>query len=75
MVRLIHDGQLRLEKIEHYNEEELRTMLEHCGASIAPASTKVVFSMHVNLCARVFSSKRERVREEKHVAHYNACIF
>uniref|UniRef100_A0A3Q3W5X9 HMG box domain-containing protein n=1 Tax=Mola mola TaxID=94237 RepID=A0A3Q3W5X9_MOLML len=34
LVRLIHDGQLRLEKIEHYNEEELRTMLEHCGASI-----------------------------------------
>ncbi|KAM8732457.1 HMG domain-containing protein 3 isoform 2-T2 [Acanthopagrus schlegelii] len=36
LVRLIHDGQLRLDKIEDHSEEELRTMLEQCGASITP---------------------------------------
>lgn len=41
LVRLIHDGQLRLDKIEDYNEDELNTILERCGASITPASPKV----------------------------------
>ncbi|XP_054454066.1 HMG domain-containing protein 3 [Anoplopoma fimbria] len=40
LVRLIHDGQLRLDKIEDHNEDELRTILDRCGASITPDSTK-----------------------------------
>lgn len=44
-MRLIHDGDLRLDKIEHHSEDELRTILDRCGASITPGSTKV--------CARV----------------------
>ncbi|KAM9849767.1 HMG domain-containing protein 3 [Aulostomus maculatus] len=40
LVRLIHDGQLRLDKIEEQSEDELRTILEHCGASITPGSAK-----------------------------------
>ncbi|XP_044061333.1 HMG domain-containing protein 3 isoform X2 [Siniperca chuatsi] len=40
LVRLIHDGQLRLDKIEDHSEDELRTILDHCGASITPGSTK-----------------------------------
>ncbi|XP_034545320.1 HMG domain-containing protein 3 isoform X2 [Notolabrus celidotus] len=40
LVRLIHDGQLRLDKIEDHSEDELRTMLDRCGASIAPGSSK-----------------------------------
>nr|XP_046261436.1 HMG domain-containing protein 3 isoform X2 [Scatophagus argus] len=40
LVRLIHDGQLRLDKIEDHTEDELRTMLDRCGANITPGSTK-----------------------------------
>ncbi|XP_041846686.1 HMG domain-containing protein 3 isoform X2 [Melanotaenia boesemani] len=40
LVRLVHDGQLRLDKIEDHNEEELRTILNRCGADIFPGSTK-----------------------------------
>ncbi|XP_039975525.1 HMG domain-containing protein 3 isoform X2 [Xiphias gladius] len=40
LVRLIHDGQLRLDKIEDHTEDELRTILDGCGASITPGSTK-----------------------------------
>uniref|UniRef100_UPI0037E750B9 HMG domain-containing protein 3 n=1 Tax=Semicossyphus pulcher TaxID=241346 RepID=UPI0037E750B9 len=40
LVRLIHDGQLRLDKIEEHSEDELRTMLDRCRASIAPGSSK-----------------------------------
>ncbi|XP_047441006.1 HMG domain-containing protein 3 [Mugil cephalus] len=40
LVRLIHDGQLRLDKIEDHSEEELRTILDRCGATMAPGCTK-----------------------------------
>ncbi|XP_030594414.1 HMG domain-containing protein 3 isoform X2 [Archocentrus centrarchus] len=40
LVRLVHDGQLRLDKIEDHTEDELRTVLDCCGASITPNSTK-----------------------------------
>ncbi|XP_061581154.1 HMG domain-containing protein 3 isoform X2 [Cololabis saira] len=40
LVRLIHDGQLRLDKIEDHNEDELRTMLDRCGASLPLGATK-----------------------------------
>ncbi|XP_059201973.1 HMG domain-containing protein 3 [Centropristis striata] len=40
LVRLIHDGQLRLDKIEDHSEDELRTILDRCGASITPGSNK-----------------------------------
>lgn len=41
LVRLIHDSQLRLDKIEDHTEDELRKVLDCCGANIAPGSTKV----------------------------------
>ncbi|XP_041799950.1 HMG domain-containing protein 3 [Chelmon rostratus] len=40
LVRLIHDGQLRLDKIGDHSENELRTILDRCGASITPDATK-----------------------------------
>ncbi|XP_034399003.1 HMG domain-containing protein 3 isoform X3 [Cyclopterus lumpus] len=40
LVRLIHDGQLRLDKLEEHSENELRTILDRCAASITPDSTK-----------------------------------
>ncbi|KAF3693855.1 HMG domain-containing protein 3 HMG box-containing protein 3 Protein SMF [Channa argus] len=40
LVRLIHDGQLRLNKIEDHSEAELRTILDHCGVNVTPGSTK-----------------------------------
>lgn len=41
LVRLIHDGQLKLDKVEDHTEDELRAILDRCGASITPTSTKV----------------------------------
>ncbi|XP_074529942.1 HMG domain-containing protein 3 isoform X2 [Halichoeres trimaculatus] len=40
LVRLIHDGQLTLDKIGDHTEDELRAMLDRCGASVAPGSSK-----------------------------------
>ncbi|XP_028316037.1 HMG domain-containing protein 3 isoform X2 [Gouania willdenowi] len=40
LVRLIHDGELRLSKIEEHTEDELTTMLNHCGMTIIPGSKK-----------------------------------
>ncbi|XP_034037144.1 HMG domain-containing protein 3 isoform X1 [Thalassophryne amazonica] len=40
LVRLIHDGQLRLDKVEEHSVEELRTMVETCGLSVISDSTK-----------------------------------
>ncbi|XP_026213995.1 HMG domain-containing protein 3 [Anabas testudineus] len=40
LVRLIHDGQLRLDKIEDHSEEELRTILHRCGSNVTPECTK-----------------------------------
>ncbi|XP_008275959.1 HMG domain-containing protein 3 [Stegastes partitus] len=40
LVRLIHDGQLRLDKIEDHSEDELRTVLDRCGVNIPPGSNK-----------------------------------
>lgn len=40
LVRLIHDGHLRLDKLEEHSEEELRAMLHKCGADISPETTK-----------------------------------
>ncbi|KAM3613385.1 uncharacterized protein V6R79_025177 [Siganus canaliculatus] len=40
LVRLIHDGQLRLDKTEDHSEDELRSMLERCGVSANPGSSK-----------------------------------
>lgn len=41
LVRLIHDGQLRLDKIEDHSEDELRTILDRCGSTVTPDCTKV----------------------------------
>lgn len=48
LVRLVHDGQLNLDKMEDHTEEELRTILGRCGASITPASTKVSLSLSLS---------------------------
>ncbi|XP_053735834.1 HMG domain-containing protein 3 [Synchiropus splendidus] len=40
LVRLIHDGQLRLDAIEDHSEEELRTILQRCGANVSSGHTK-----------------------------------
>lgn len=40
-VRLIHDGQLRLEQVEDHSEDELRGILDQCGQSVASDATKV----------------------------------
>ncbi|XP_058506335.1 HMG domain-containing protein 3 [Solea solea] len=40
LVRFIHDGQLRLDKIEDHSEDELRAILDSCGANIIPGSSK-----------------------------------
>uniref|UniRef100_UPI003AAD7DBE HMG domain-containing protein 3 isoform X2 n=1 Tax=Centroberyx gerrardi TaxID=166262 RepID=UPI003AAD7DBE len=40
VVRLIHEGQLRLDRIEEHSEEELRSLLDCCGETAAPDSTQ-----------------------------------
>ena len=83
MVRLIHDGQLRLDKIEDHSEEELRTMLDQCGASITPDIPKVVCACVracVCVCVRVcvcvcacVCEREKQIREEKTVAVGSSC--
>lgn len=40
-VRLIHDGQLRLEQVDDHTEDELRGLLDQCGQSVPSGATKV----------------------------------
>ncbi|XP_077387957.1 HMG domain-containing protein 3 [Festucalex cinctus] len=40
LVRLIHDGELSLDKVQDYSEDQLRSILERCEASITPGSSK-----------------------------------
>ncbi|XP_077433916.1 HMG domain-containing protein 3 [Vanacampus margaritifer] len=40
LVRLIHDGELMLDKVKDYSEDQLRSILERCGASVTPDSSK-----------------------------------
>lgn len=40
-VRLIHDGQLRLEQVEDHSEDELRGILDQCGQSVPSEANKV----------------------------------
>ncbi|KAK7922800.1 hypothetical protein WMY93_009702 [Mugilogobius chulae] len=40
LVRLIHDGHLRLDKLEEHSDEELRTILQKCGTQITQEMTK-----------------------------------
>uniref|UniRef100_A0A3B4ZHE3 HMG domain-containing protein 3-like n=1 Tax=Stegastes partitus TaxID=144197 RepID=A0A3B4ZHE3_9TELE len=53
LVRLIHDGQLRLDKIEDHSEDELRTVLDRCGVNIPPGSNKVCETQRL-LCSYPF---------------------
>uniref|UniRef100_A0A3B1J4T8 HMG-box containing 3 n=1 Tax=Astyanax mexicanus TaxID=7994 RepID=A0A3B1J4T8_ASTMX len=48
LVRLIHDGQLRPDDMDQHTEEELRNILEQCGAPSAPESSKE--ELMVSLC-------------------------
>ncbi|XP_066522882.1 HMG domain-containing protein 3 isoform X2 [Hoplias malabaricus] len=49
LVRLIHDGQLRPEEMEQHTEEELRHILEQCGAPLSLDNTKEELMMSVCL--------------------------
>ncbi|CAL9706756.1 unnamed protein product [Knipowitschia caucasica] len=40
LVRLIHDGHLRLEKLEEHSDEELRAVLQKCGGCVTHEMTK-----------------------------------
>lgn len=43
LVRLIHNSQLRLDEPEALTEDELKMVLDDCGASVTQGSTKVCF--------------------------------
>lgn len=54
LVRLIHDGQLRLDRVEDHSEGELRGILESCGVHLPPGSTKnELLAILVNLYTHV----------------------
>ncbi|XP_061643148.1 HMG domain-containing protein 3 isoform X3 [Phyllopteryx taeniolatus] len=56
LVRLIHDGELRLDKIEDHSEDELRNILQRCGASITPCSSKNdLLTSLISMCTLVHS--------------------
>ncbi|XP_035983572.1 HMG domain-containing protein 3 isoform X2 [Fundulus heteroclitus] len=56
LVRLIHDGQLRLDRVEDHSEDELRAILDCCGVGLAPGSTKnELLATLVNLYTHVHS--------------------
>ncbi|XP_019730326.1 HMG domain-containing protein 3 isoform X1 [Hippocampus comes] len=56
LVRLIHNGELRLDKVKDYSEDELRSILERCGASITPGSTKKdLLTALISMCKLVHS--------------------
>ncbi|KAM4732458.1 HMG domain-containing protein 3 isoform 2-T2 [Anableps anableps] len=54
LVRLIHDGQLRLDRVEDHSEDELRTILDCCGVGLTHGSTKnELLATLVNLYTQV----------------------
>ncbi|XP_014876409.1 HMG domain-containing protein 3 isoform X1 [Poecilia latipinna] len=56
LVRLIHDGQLRLDRVEDHSEDELRAILDSCGVDLTPGSTKnELLASLVNLYTHVHS--------------------
>ncbi|XP_061689996.1 HMG domain-containing protein 3 isoform X2 [Syngnathoides biaculeatus] len=56
LVRLIHNGELRLDKIEDHSEDELRNILQRCGGSVTPCSTKDdLLSSLISMCTLVHS--------------------
>ncbi|KAM4586510.1 HMG domain-containing protein 3 [Fundulus diaphanus] len=56
LVRLIHDGQLRLDSVEDHSEDELRAILDCCGVGLAAGSTKnELLATLVNLYTHVHS--------------------
>uniref|UniRef100_A0A672YXM9 HMG box domain containing 3 n=1 Tax=Sphaeramia orbicularis TaxID=375764 RepID=A0A672YXM9_9TELE len=55
LVRLIHDGHLRLNNIEDHSEDELRIILTRCGVTITPAMAKVNVYDHVLVMFASFS--------------------
>ncbi|XP_061901933.1 HMG domain-containing protein 3 [Entelurus aequoreus] len=56
LVRLIHDGELKLDKMEELSEDELRAILERCGASITADSTKTeLLTSLISMCTLAHS--------------------
>ncbi|XP_077464848.1 HMG domain-containing protein 3 [Stigmatopora argus] len=74
LVRLIHDGELRPDEMEHLGEDELRTVLERCGLSVAPASTKnELMSSLVSMCTHVQSGLPTGPRPPGHLTAGKLC--
>ncbi|XP_023814988.1 HMG domain-containing protein 3 isoform X2 [Oryzias latipes] len=68
LVRLIHDGLLRLDKIEDHNEDELRGILERCGISVSPGCTKKeLLASLVNFYTRVYSGLPSAAQPSSHL--------
>ncbi|KAM9834609.1 HMG domain-containing protein 3 [Syngnathus typhle] len=56
LVRLIHDGELSLDKVKDYSEDKLRSILERCGLSITPGSSKKdLLTSLTSMCTLVHS--------------------
>lgn len=62
-VRLIHDGQLRLEHVEDHTEDELRGILDRCGENIPSVATKV--GVREKACGCVFIMTRSKQADYK----------
>lgn len=60
LVRLIHDGQLRLDRIEDHSEDELRTILDRCGSSVAPDCNKVGVCVRVCVVSCLLHSEEQK---------------
>ncbi|XP_057705691.1 HMG domain-containing protein 3 [Corythoichthys intestinalis] len=74
LVRLIHDGELRPDKIQYLSEDELRTILERCGVSIAPGSTKNdLMSSLISMCTYVQSGLPTGPQPPQHLTAGKLC--
>ncbi|CAN9514946.1 unnamed protein product [Ophioblennius macclurei] len=68
LVRLIHDGELRLNQIEDHTEDELRAILERCGATFSPDSSKTeLLASLISLYTLVHSGLSTASQPPKHL--------
>ncbi|XP_054648472.1 HMG domain-containing protein 3 [Dunckerocampus dactyliophorus] len=56
LVRLFHNGELKPDKMDDHSEDELRAILERCGASVSPDSSKnELLSSLISMCTLAHS--------------------
>nr|XP_057919467.1 HMG domain-containing protein 3 isoform X2 [Doryrhamphus excisus] len=68
LVRLFHDGELKPDKMEDHTEDELRAILERCGASISPDSTKnELLSSLISMCTLAHSGLPSAPQPPQHL--------